>query len=305
MLDAHADEALCDGNRVFWHELLEGNEEAGLDGNAAGDGGVTAAVSGVGERGGMYVQGRAAAGQEIAGNVDEEAQEVGDHGDEQDELGELVRAPGALQVAAAIEDGEAGDEQAEHVLLDDGGQREDPRIDDGLAGDDGQVGHAIAHAEQRLLDLLDPAGVRAQGEVEQGEGDDGGEQGARQRRQVEAGHGRGTAGAHSRRRGEALRGQAHGGLAALGCSNLGARSQAGLSLASSGTETAIAHPPSTPLAHCTPAAPSLAPAAPARPRLLRRAPGRPTMRHGDDSVEQHRQLRRSVPFPTILDDASS
>ena len=38
MLDAHADEALCDGNGVFGDELLEGDEEASLDGNASRDG---------------------------------------------------------------------------------------------------------------------------------------------------------------------------------------------------------------------------------------------------------------------------
>jgi hypothetical protein len=38
MLDAHADEAFGDGNGVFGNELLEGDEEASLDSNAAGDG---------------------------------------------------------------------------------------------------------------------------------------------------------------------------------------------------------------------------------------------------------------------------
>jgi hypothetical protein len=38
VLDAHADEAFGDGNGVFGNELLERDEEASLDGNAAGDG---------------------------------------------------------------------------------------------------------------------------------------------------------------------------------------------------------------------------------------------------------------------------
>ena len=41
MLDAHADEAFGDGNGVFGDELLEGNEKASLDGNAAGDCGMS------------------------------------------------------------------------------------------------------------------------------------------------------------------------------------------------------------------------------------------------------------------------
>ena len=39
VLDTHADETFGDGDGVFGDELLEGDEEAGLDGDAAGDGG--------------------------------------------------------------------------------------------------------------------------------------------------------------------------------------------------------------------------------------------------------------------------
>jgi len=39
VLDAHADQAFGNGDCVFGHELLEGDEEAGLDGDAAGYGG--------------------------------------------------------------------------------------------------------------------------------------------------------------------------------------------------------------------------------------------------------------------------
>lgn len=45
MLDAHADEALGDGDGVLRHQLLEGHEKAGLDGNAARDGGAPGHVS--------------------------------------------------------------------------------------------------------------------------------------------------------------------------------------------------------------------------------------------------------------------
>lgn len=37
MLDAHANEALCDCDSVLGDELLEGHEEAGLNGNATRD----------------------------------------------------------------------------------------------------------------------------------------------------------------------------------------------------------------------------------------------------------------------------
>jgi hypothetical protein len=38
VLDTHADEAFRDGHGVFGDELLEGDEEASLNGNASGDG---------------------------------------------------------------------------------------------------------------------------------------------------------------------------------------------------------------------------------------------------------------------------
>lgn len=140
-------------------------------------------------RGGRCAHDRALAGQEIACNVQHKGQDVGDHGHEEDKLGELVGAPCPLQVAAAVHDGEAGNKQTQDILLHDGRTRKHPRIDGRLARHDGQIRHAVAHAEQRLLDLLDPARVRPQGEVEQRADDDGAEQAAGQRRQVEARHG--------------------------------------------------------------------------------------------------------------------
>jgi hypothetical protein len=127
---------------------------------------------------------------EIGNNVEQEAEDVWNHGNEEDELDEFIRAPGALEVAAAIEDGRGSDEQTSEVLLDDGGQSKDPGIDDGLAGHNCQEGHAVADADQWLLDLFDPARVGAQGEVEEGAADCGSEQAAGEGRQVEAGHGR-------------------------------------------------------------------------------------------------------------------
>jgi hypothetical protein len=45
VLDAHANEALCDGDGVLWDELLEGDEEGGLDGDAARDCGAATRIS--------------------------------------------------------------------------------------------------------------------------------------------------------------------------------------------------------------------------------------------------------------------
>lgn len=62
MLDAHADDALCDCNSVLGNELLEGDKEGSLNGNAAGDGG--------GE--GAFVP-----GENIADGIEQEAQQIG------------------------------------------------------------------------------------------------------------------------------------------------------------------------------------------------------------------------------------
>lgn len=61
---------------------------------------------------GQYPQSCSILGEKVAEYVEQEAQHVRDHGDEQDELGELGRAPCALQIAAAVEDGQAGHDQA-------------------------------------------------------------------------------------------------------------------------------------------------------------------------------------------------
>ena len=134
------------------------------------------------------VHGRTFIEQKEGSKVEQESQDIGDHGHEEDKLGELVGSPCAFEIASAVEDGETRDDEAQDILLDDGGQGEDPRVEDGLHRDDGEVGHAIADANNGLLDLFDPVGVGAQGEVEQGEDNDGGEQAAGQRRQVNPGH---------------------------------------------------------------------------------------------------------------------
>jgi hypothetical protein len=137
----------------------------------------------------VYIQRHRLGGDDIAGQVEQEAQHVGHHGDKQDELGKLPLSPCALEVAAAVEERRAVDDEAGEVLLDDGGQGKDPGIDDRLARHDGEVGHAVADPDQGLLDLLDPVGLGAQREVEQREEERGRQQAAGYGRQGYAGHG--------------------------------------------------------------------------------------------------------------------
>jgi hypothetical protein len=135
----------------------------------------------------------AVAHEQVAGEVQQVGQEVGNNGDKEHELGELVRPPRALEVATSIEEGQASGCEAEQVLLDDSREGEDPGVPGHrAAGHDGQPGHAVADAYDGLLDLLDPIGVGAQGEVEQGEQDEGSEDAAGEGREVEAGHGAGA-----------------------------------------------------------------------------------------------------------------
>lgn len=138
---------------------------------------------------GSYVQRHSLAGDQVAEEVQAEAQDVRNHGHKQDELGVLLLAPGPLEVAAAVEDGEARRDESEHILLHHRRQSEDPRIYDRLSGHDGEVGHAVAHANEGLLDLLHPVRVRSQGEVEEREDDEAREQAPRQRWEVYSCHG--------------------------------------------------------------------------------------------------------------------
>jgi hypothetical protein len=193
VLDAHAHEASGNGDSVLGHELLEGHEEAGLDGNAAGDGGVAMVCQCMFEStvADFLQHGKVGrAGDEEAEQVEQEAHDVREHGHKHDELGELLRAPRPLEVAPAIEDGEPRRDQAKQILLHHRRQRKDPRVYDGPAGHEGEVRHAVADADEGLLDLLDPVRVRPQRKVEQCEDDLAGEQAARQRREVDARHGR-------------------------------------------------------------------------------------------------------------------
>jgi hypothetical protein len=191
VLDAHADEAFGNGNGVFGNELLERDEEASLDGNAAGDssGPDLVSIICVWWRVALLPQ-RAFGQDEEADRVEQICEDVGYHGHEEHELGEFVRPPGSFQVATAVEDGEASGDEAEDILLHHCRQSKDPRIPGHrMAGNDGEPGHAVSHADDWLLDLFHPVGVGAQCEVDESEEDDGSEDTASERGEVDAGHG--------------------------------------------------------------------------------------------------------------------
>lgn len=125
MFNADFDDAFEHGDGVFGDQLLEGDEEASLEGDAAADGC---------ERAGDV------AGEREPGDVDEEGEGVWDEGDDEEEFAEFGRAPGALEVLAAVEEGCEGDDEGEDVLLDEGGSEEGPGEDEGEGGDDGEEG---------------------------------------------------------------------------------------------------------------------------------------------------------------------
>jgi hypothetical protein len=128
VLDAHTDEAFRNGHSVFGDKLLEGNEEAGLDGNAARDGSAPAVVSTMSEWERSYIHYGVLACKQVARNVEQEGQNIRHHSHEQHELGELMRPPRSLEVAPAVEDCKARDDQSEHILLHHRRQCEYPRI---------------------------------------------------------------------------------------------------------------------------------------------------------------------------------
>jgi hypothetical protein len=137
----------------------------------------------------MCIHYRVLAREEVSRNVEEEGQYVRDHGHEEHELCKLMRPPRPLEIAPAIEDSKAGNDQSEKILLHHSRQREDPGIPrHRTARHYGKPRHSIAHAYDGLLDLLHPVCVRPQCEVDQREEDDGDEYAPREGRQIYSGH---------------------------------------------------------------------------------------------------------------------
>lgn len=119
-------------------------------------------------------------------NHDAKAQRVGQQGGDQEELGELPRGPGPLQVAAAMVQRQGGDGQGEDVALDEGGGEEGPRIQERELGDEVQIRDDDVRVGRPLL----VADGRAQNAL-QAQRD---EQDARDGRDVDSGrHGGGRA----------------------------------------------------------------------------------------------------------------
>jgi hypothetical protein len=100
-----------------------------------------------------------------------------------------MRPPRPLEIASAVEDCKARNDQAEKILLHDSRQCEDPRIPrHRTARHNCEPRHSIAHAYDGLLDLLHPICVRPQCKVDQREEDNGGEYAPREGGQIDAGH---------------------------------------------------------------------------------------------------------------------
>lgn len=130
---------------------------------------------------------------EITKDIEQVGQEVRYDGDKQHEFGELMRPPGPLEVATAIQDSQAGGDEAEEVLLDNSCKGECPGIPRHReAGHNGQPWHSVTHADDGLLDLFHPIGVGTQAKVEQGEQDEGSEDATGKGREINAGHGGGS-----------------------------------------------------------------------------------------------------------------
>jgi hypothetical protein len=119
----------------------------------------------------------------MPGEINEEAQRVGNDTYNHDELGELREAPGPLKITAAEKQGERVDNEAKYVLLDQGGSQQGPWVLEGLARNEGQQGRAVAYpSEERQRAGGDEEGV------EDGQADEEDEEGSRQGRDVESSH---------------------------------------------------------------------------------------------------------------------
>lgn len=175
VLDADAKGAFEQGDGMLGDQLLEGDEKGSFEGQGAVNDRVCA--HGVG-------------GQGRPQTVDDKAHEVGDDGDEENELGKLGRAPGALEIAAGVEEGEDRGDEAEDVLLNQSSGEDSPRVVQRESGDDGQ--ERDVDGGPWGLHRGAPLAIAKRG-VEEGEAEEGKEEGASQGREVDAerhlGHG--------------------------------------------------------------------------------------------------------------------
>lgn len=137
VFDAHLHETLEDGDGVFGHELFEGDEEGGLDGDATAylgrpfgtllAGFVFWRIQTVETLNTPY--GRSppdGSPEEIEGHDGH----IGQESDGEDELGKLARTPGAFEILAAVEERGQVEEDGEDVLLNKGGGQQGPGIEE-------------------------------------------------------------------------------------------------------------------------------------------------------------------------------
>ena len=140
MFDADADVGREEVDGVFGDELLEGDEEGGLQGGRGADDArakCEARMSAVamplneGKIGGeppkedVHIQCEET-------DVEDDCDDIRKHRDDQDELPKLHRPPGALEISAAIENDGDGDDQGEGVALGKGRGEEGPGVEDGI-----------------------------------------------------------------------------------------------------------------------------------------------------------------------------
>lgn len=116
--------------------------------------------------------------------VGEEGEEIWNEGDEDHELCVFSRRPGSLQIASTVEEGGARDDEAQRVLLGQGGCEEDPGIEYRGAGDDCEVWGIVNSAVELRRLVRGPGPISGAG-IEEGEDDEGDDEAAGQRGDVE------------------------------------------------------------------------------------------------------------------------
>lgn len=109
-------------------------------------------------------------------NESTKGQQVGNQAGNKKKLGKLARGPGALQVAAALVQRDAGDAEREDVTLNERSRQKRPWVDDGQLGDEVEVGNDNVR-------LGGPLAI-ADGGAEEGLDDEHAEGDARHRREV-------------------------------------------------------------------------------------------------------------------------
>lgn len=75
-----------------------------------------------------YVREALALGESKEEDHDDKRQDIRNQRDHDEELGQVSRRPGSLEIAASVEEGEATDEQGKDVALDERARKKSPRV---------------------------------------------------------------------------------------------------------------------------------------------------------------------------------